>query len=132
MRLMGKLGLAVSRNQVVRALQVRYEKEYPTFDYPHSDSYTTFETMLVKSPEWSYEDEFRILLSLISNLIMRTDRESLYLPKEAVKSVCFGANIKDSDREKIIGLIEQGPFSPDLWQASLSRTSFELDFSKIG
>jgi len=113
------------------AFRVAYQNNYPTIEYPRPNDARGFEPALVKSKEWGYEDEFRIVFVPEAPMQPKNDGESLLLSGDEVKNVYFGAKIDAHEKEKIIQLIDEGPFDPGLWDTELSKSSFELQFHQI-
>jgi hypothetical protein len=110
------------------AFKVTYNDEYPEVNYPWPQDARGLAPALIKSEVWCYEEEYRILYVPEANSKPEGDGQSLLLPENAIKSIYFGENIDPKNKEKILELINEGPFKPDVWQAQLSRSSFKLEF----
>ncbi len=113
------------------AYKVAYQNDYPTVEYPRPNDARGFEPALVKSKEWGYEEEFRIIFVPEAPIQPKNDGKSLLLSGKEIRNVFFGAKIDAHEKEKIIQLIDKGPFNPGLWDTKLSRSSFELQFHQI-
>lgn len=113
------------------AYKVSYRTNYPTIEYPMPLNELGFIPALVKSPDWSYEDEFRTIFISESPGPIVTDGESIILERTDITGVYFGANMDDKVVSVVTKMIEEGPFSPSLWKAVLSQRSYELKFRQI-
>jgi hypothetical protein len=111
------------------ANKVQYKDEYPVVDYPGPAGSKGFKPALIKSTAWEYEEEFRIIFVPEDESQPSNDGESLILKGDEIKNIYFGSCIQPKHKEKIIELVNNGPFSPDIWDTSLSKSSFELEFT---
>ena len=110
------------------AFKVVYENKYPEVEYPRPDDARGLAPALIKSKDWEYEDEYRTIYIPEAQTKLTGDGISLLLPENAIKNIYFGSDIDVSNKEKILGLLAEGPFNPQIWQAKLSKSSFQLEF----
>lgn len=110
------------------AFRVQYQDNYPEAIYPGPSDARGFKPALVKSKVWEYEEEYRIILVPEASRQPRNDGASLLLDGKEMTNVYLGAGMADENKQVLVEMIDRGPFSPSIWNASLSRTSFELVF----
>lgn len=119
-----------SKMPIAYAYKVAYSDEYPDVEYPRPSDATAFIPALIKSKDWEYEDEYRTIFVPEATKQPKNDGESLLLHGDEITNVYFGAAMEEENKEKIKKLVESGPFSPVFWNASLSKSSFALEFTK--
>jgi hypothetical protein len=82
--------------------------------------------LITKSKEWSYEEERRIVVPH-SNLLPKKIR----LHKSSIKSVCFGANITETYKKRVVDVLREEfwtkSYPVKIYQAVCSSTKYELD-----
>lgn len=110
------------------AFKVLYKDEYPEVEYPRPSDARGVAPALIKSSAWTYEDEYRIIYMPEAEGQPAGDGKSLFLEDGAIKNIYFGSKIAESNKEIVLRLLEDGPFNPGIWQAKLSKSSFELEF----
>lgn len=113
------------------AFKVKYTRKYPEVQYPAPEDARNLEWLLIKSKEWEYEQEFRTLFIPSANKQPKNDGTSLLLSGEEIKRIYFGALMKDEHKDQISELVQEGPFKPSFWQASLSESEFKLNFERL-
>jgi hypothetical protein len=103
--------------------RVNYADSFPTM--PLFDQNTSYmvEMLNTKSPEWSYEDEFRLTKGGASN-------KAFQLPKEAITEVIFGCNMSEQDRKEIIEALDSKLPHVKIFDATPSLEHFTLDISE--
>ena len=111
-----------------QAEKVNYEDSYPEVVYPRRKDKDGISFALTKSTDWKYEEEYRLLHFPLKTNPHGENNESVQLSENAIKAIYFGANIDPTHKKKILGLINEGPFNLGIWQAQLSKSSYELDF----
>lgn len=80
--------------------EVRYEIERPTYVEPSELEYDT-ESWFVKSPEWEYEDEQRLLLPLdLARKLPKLDFPFYPVDPSIIKSVILGCQMSVSTKKK--------------------------------
>ncbi len=112
------------------AFKVQYEDEYPEVSYPRPVNDFGFKPALVKSKAWEYEEEYRIIFVPDSEGQPNNDGTSLLLDGSEMKNVYLGANMTDDHKRTIVEMIKAGPFRPGIWDVSLSKSSFQLEFNE--
>jgi hypothetical protein len=117
-----------------RAAQVRYSATRPRI--PETDE-ILFEHFFVKSPEWAYEQEYRIVRKFESAL-QTIDAQPfpihLYaLPASAVRRVIFGARVTPEQRKIVINQTTADPAFAhlDFAEAVLDPTEFRVDVRNL-
>lgn len=113
------------------AYKVKYNDNYPATEYPLPDNSCALIPALTKSKAWEYEDEFRTIFSPSAESIMPNDGFSWSLSSQTIKKIYLGVNILPENQERLLTLINDGPFKPEIYKASLSHSSFSLDFYKL-
>lgn len=119
-----------SKLPISYSYKVQYKDEYPEVIYPSPPNALGFKPALIKSRAWEYEEEYRIIFVPEATRQPRNNGESLILNGDEMKNVYFGANMADANKQGLIELIERGPFNPGIWDASLSKSSFKLEFNE--
>lgn len=116
---------------VAMSYKVEYSNDYPKIEYPIPQDMRAFKPALVKSDVWAYEDEFRSIFIPGVSKILNDDGESLPLDSESITNIYLGARIDQKDQNILLDIIKRSNFSPKIWKASLSDTSFELIFLEL-
>jgi len=111
--------------------KVKYQKEYPTIDFPQPKDIRALRPLLIKSRIWDYEEEYRSILDPEGSPIMRRSGASYLLRNDAIQAVYFGVNTPDQHQENIKSMIDNGPFSPKLWCRKLNKDEFSVDFHPL-
>lgn len=102
---------------------VDYKKECPILNpYKKKDYEVYFNSLLVKSEEWKYESEFRLILCDYFN-------KSLILPDGIIDQVILGCRISDEYEKGLITISKKKNI--ELIQAVLNQNSFSLEFHKV-
>ena len=117
-------------NPISYAFKVQYNDEYPEVKYPGPPNALGFKPALIKSEEWEYEEEYRIVFVPEAERQPSNDGVSLILNGGEMKNVYLGANMTDDNKQALIELIDRGPFTPRIWDVSLSMSSFKLEFKE--
>lgn len=128
--------------------RVRYDNVKPDFVNELDDLF------FIKSDEWIYEKEFRIIKDLTKHdfYINRTELQKILpaknsamcspnqspemymflVPRDSIASVVFGCNATKEFKENIISKINNNISSSiPIYESILSETHFHLEFSKI-
>ncbi|MDW6019955.1 DUF2971 domain-containing protein [Vibrio plantisponsor] len=115
------------------AYKVQYSEEYPLAVYPLPRDRRAFRFSLIKSKAWEYEDEYRtvFLPTAPAQVKLPHDGTSLHMPASTITNVYLGALISDEDKEILLEVIDKSEFNPVIWQASLSESSYNLNFTKL-
>jgi hypothetical protein len=118
-----------------RAAQVRYSAARPRI--PETDE-ILFEHFFVKSPEWSYEQEYRIVRkfeSAVQTIDAQPFPIHLYaLPASAIRRIIFGARVTAEQRSTVINQTTADPAFAhvDFAEAILDPTEFKVDIRGLG
>lgn len=119
-----------SKLPISYAYKVQYKDEYPEAIYPAPPNALGFKPVLIKSREWEHEGEYRIIFVPSATSQPKNDGESLILNGDNIKNVYFGAKMAVENKQILIEMIDRGPFNPGVWDASLSNSSFRLEFNE--
>jgi Protein of unknown function (DUF2971) len=119
------------------AKKVRYSEERPL--YPETDE-ILFDHFFLKSPEWSYEKEYRIVRKFESAIETKDVKPfpiHLYeLPPSAIRRVIFGARVKADLADQRDALIKETTADPafahvSFGDAVLDPVEFKLDIRAV-
>jgi hypothetical protein len=113
------------------AFKVHYSCEYPQITYPIPADVRAFRTALVKSIDWEYEQEYRSIFTPGITTKLHHDKDSLFIQPNTIKAVYLGAKMPEKEKSVLLDIIHRSVFNPEIWQASLSKSSFSLEFTKI-
>ena len=80
--------------------------------------------LFTKSKDWEYEDEYRLIKMNASNSIIK-------IPLESIVSITLGCKIPIEAKNEIIYIVKKQIPSCKIYEASLSKTKFELDINGI-
>ena len=103
--------------------EVKYSEERPTFLDPSEISYNT-EFWFVKSKNWAYENEYRILLPT-DHAIREKDMLFYKMDKAAIKSVIVGCQMPVKAKKEIFDLCY--PLGIKVKEAFVNSAKFKLD-----
>lgn len=115
--------------------KVNYEQKRPIIRFTEEDDFSRI--LLTKSPEWSYEEEWRMIMPIqMADEVKKAGDETVYLfrfPPEAVKEVTLGARFCPGKRTAIHHLIRGNEAYDEavLQDGKLDRKEFKLNFAKI-
>lgn len=105
--------------------KVKYQNKFPIIiPCKHSSEQRTQLEFLIKSKDWKYEQEWRIIL-------LNGSRQKRSLPPEVFKKIFFGLNSNSNDIERSKDLLSQ--FNPkiELYKAAKKKDAFRLVFKRI-
>lgn len=80
--------------------------------------------LFTKSNDWEYEDEYRLIKTTAS-------KASIRIPLDAILEITFGCKIEQVKKNEIIEVIKDKIPGCKIYEASLSKTKFELDIKQI-
>ena len=80
--------------------------------------------LFTKSNVWEYEDEYRLTK-------MGASRTSIKIPLDAIVEVTIGCKMEQKEKDEIIRVIKDKIPTCKIYEASLSKTKFELDINPI-
>ncbi len=114
------------------AYKVFYQENYPSLTYPLNTN-ASFSVLASKSKVWEYENEFRVLYipSSVSSPGVEYNDNLAKLPSHSITAVYFGACMSKEHLQLLSNFIEQGPFNPELYKAKISRSRFEIEYTRI-
>ncbi|MEZ8501694.1 DUF2971 domain-containing protein [Vibrio splendidus] len=125
------IGFDSTKHPISMAYKVEYSDVYPQVEYPIPRDMRAFKPALVKSLEWQYEDEFRTIFIPGISPELKDDGQSLPLDTSVITDIYLGAKMSNEDKCILLEIIDRSGFNPQIWQASLSNSSFKLSFSKL-
>jgi hypothetical protein len=102
--------------------EVKYINEIKPINFHEFPQEATDTLVFSKSFEWSYENEFRVLIQ--SNGLKAFDLNT-------VCSITFGARCPESTLEQAKSLMKQRSISPKLFKAELAANEFRLTFNEL-
>ncbi len=106
------------------AQRVIYQKDYPVAELDGEDFQQLYNaSLLTKSDDWSYEQEWRLCWKERSGLQS--------FPPDALVALSFGAMIDSIKRDEIISLVNARSHRPALFSAAVNSKSYSLDFTTI-
>lgn len=106
---------------------VQYDENYPQIEYLKEFNLVKQTKMIVdkwyftKFRQWEYEKEWRAIYK--SGLTQ--------FPKEIIQSVYFGAKFNPEKRDSWIKQIIDSGIKPEIYQASLDKTAYKINFEPI-
>lgn len=108
---------------------VEYLSEYPKISSytVDDDTYLRF-SLYSKAKDWSYEQEWRIVLNNADKVEMPVH----HFASTDLKEVIFGCQCKQIDRLRVQQWLTAGALSPDLYEAVPFRNEFKLDIRQLG
>jgi len=115
--------------QLGKVYQIRYSKKRVVCDVERPNHEEMF---CVKSVEWSYEQEYRILRETRHCVSKNVDGKQVYfcpLPKQAIRSVYIGANASSETRTDVVAALQRSGIQ--VFNTKLSRTEFALAFERL-
>lgn len=119
-----------------KAKRVRYEKSYPSVRYvgaPDDRTEGFIEALLTKSPEWSYEKEWRLIR--LPHHVRDAKGQSpvgVYpFSPEHLTGMFFGALMQADRRDEIIERVRAGGSQPRLFQARPGSSTYTFDIDPL-
>ncbi len=83
----------------------------------------------IKSADWSYEKEWRVVLGTTGNSGENYDMNSIH--KEEIEAIYLGCKMTDLYRNKILEIVNTAMQHVTVFQARKNQKYFKLDFSQI-
>ncbi|MFL1484787.1 DUF2971 domain-containing protein [Marinobacter sp. LN3S78] len=115
---------------IADARKVKYQTEYPQFAYPPVTDERNMQAALIKSKAWQYEQEFRHIFAPGAEAVP-SDGDSLLLHPESIIGLYFGVEVDPRDKNRVLNMVERGPFTPKLYEGVLSPSKFKIEFNEI-
>lgn len=104
--------------------KVIYQKELP-IKHLNDDTIEFINNLLfTKSKDWVYEDEYRIIKINAANSTFK-------IPLEAIVDITLGCKFPIEDKKEIIAIVKSKIPSCEIYEATLSKTKFELNINKL-
>ncbi len=126
-RLLNKIIIAEfkSNNELAFIFKVKYQNDFPIINpCKHSFEQRTQLQFLIKSNDWKYEQEWRIIL-------LNGSRQKRELPPEVFKKIYFGLKTDSNDIERSKIILNQYNPNIELYKAVKKKDAFSLEFKKI-
>jgi hypothetical protein len=109
--------------------KVQYRTTFPACDLPT----ISYEPLITKSMDWSYEAEWRLIAeeraSAISSITIKTNDDFLTLPAGVLKSVIIGALADETSRRRIEYLVKTNATDVLVRQAMLAPDRYGLNIN---
>ncbi|MBL0883576.1 MAG: DUF2971 domain-containing protein [Chitinophagaceae bacterium] len=104
-------------------ISIKYEKEYPVYNYLRDKN--KFADILIrqKSDHWSYEQEYRV--------VKMNQTGAVKFKKETLKEVIFGCKCKNEEIERIKKSALSSGFTPIFSIAHKNNKQYKLDVTVI-
>ena len=102
--------------------RVNYADSFPMMPLFGQNSHHMVKMLNTKSPEWEYEDEYRVTKGNASNV-------AFTLPPEAITEVVLGCNMPADQRKEIIGVLDEKLPHVKIFDATTSLEHFRLDIN---
>lgn len=103
--------------------KVKYQLERPSYIEPRELEGNT-ESWFVKSPEWKYEKEYRILISLDS-AVFHENSFYIEIKPPAIKSIILGCQMSQSEKEEAFAKCQELGIS--VKESFIHSHKFKLD-----
>lgn len=106
---------------------VQYDENYPRVGYLNEFNLVKQTKMIVdkwyftKFRQWEYEKEWRAIYK----------PGLTQFPKEIIRSIYFGAKFNSEKRDAWIKQIIESGIKPEMYQASLDKTAYKINFESI-
>jgi len=104
---------------------IKYKKNYPFFNpLDQNNSEEIIRLLYIKSKNWKYEKEYRIILGNKKNEVIK-------IGDNIIVEVILGYSISPNHREEIIHTLKSKNQKIKLYQAVLDENKFGLKFQKL-
>ena len=123
------LGFDIDSNPVfAKTSPVRYVRSYPRANYYRvsDDDYYAF-SLLTKAELWTYEKEWRLLLTRG----VKGKKAVHHFPSGFLKELIFGCQATESERAQVLEWLELGGLSPTLYETVPAESDYELSVRKL-
>ncbi|HEY6436324.1 MAG TPA: DUF2971 domain-containing protein, partial [Ignavibacteriaceae bacterium] len=125
-------------NPVGRLTRVKYTDTRPVIDLTNIEVVKSLpETIITKSKEWSYEQEWRFVLPIKNaDKIIKNGSEIIYLfnyQKSSIKSITFGCMTSKEKKSEIIEIIKSSHEYKNtiIKEARIDKKSFKINIKEI-
>ncbi len=107
------------------AKAVSYQDEYPLVNAlsPNPEDRVR-ELVLIKSADWEYEAEWRVVRAA-------TENQRYIFPPEALVEVVFGHRVAPRDMRMVIIMVYRSSCEPTFWQTVPSDNRYELEIKPL-
>jgi len=106
--------------------KVKYQNKFPIINpFKHTTNERLQLQFLIKSKDWKYEQEWRIIL-------MNGSRQKREIPPEVIRNIYFGLNAHPDNIQKSRAILKK--FNPKIGlnKAIKKKDTFGLEFIKLG
>lgn len=104
--------------------KVKYQKELPIKHLEDKVEEFLERLLFTKANIWEYEDEYRLIK-------INASRSSINVPLDSITEITLGCKISIEAKNEIISIVKEHIPSCKIYEASLSKTKFELDINGI-
>ncbi|HDL01401.1 MAG TPA: hypothetical protein ENH23_04130 [candidate division Zixibacteria bacterium] len=110
---------------LIDIIKVDYYKEYPIFLPSENNTEEFFKKPISsKADDWCYEKEYRYYLFEKADI-------PIHLPPNIIESVYLGCKMPLDNRHKILRILATKPYRIKLFQASIEKDTFGLQFTEV-
>lgn len=103
--------------------KIDYQTDYPLLNpFELNDNDVVLKSLLIKSYDWKYENEFRFIL-------FDNPNKAIIIPDGIIDQVILGCNISDKDKNTLVEVTKEKNI--ELLQSIIKRNTFGLDIVKI-
>jgi hypothetical protein len=110
------------------AIKVQYRRDYPTLLLDNADDISPF---YIKSADWSYEEEYRLIAQEKSKAIaggtLMTENGIYRLPPSTLKSIILGSQAPEITQTRITAMIKSSGKDVSLRRAKCLPDRFQLE-----
>ena len=99
------------------------------YDIPADQLELVQKLFYVKSNDWSYEKEWRVVLKKTSDNRQNYDMNDIH--KEEIEAIYLGFKMSDRDKDNILEIVNTKMQHVTVFQACKNRKYFKLDFIQI-
>ena len=103
-------------------LTLKYQKELPIKHLEDNVEKFIERLLFTKADIWEYEDEYRLIK-------INASRSSIKVPLDSITEITLGCEISIEAKNEIISIVKKQIPSCKIYEASLSKTKFELDIN---
>lgn len=112
-------------------LRVNYLNNYPKLKYFNiTDMDKLLATHAIKSKDWYYEHEFRVIILNFKRTLTKIDR-LIHFPDSIIEKVVLGCKMSVEHEEEIKEVLRNKPIKIPIYKATKKSFEFGLDFIEV-
>lgn len=112
----------IRNGQLALIEEIKYSKEYPSYNGASDDPKVDFYALLTKSSDWIYEKEVRFIIRGVVN-------EAIIIDNAAIKEIILGLKMREG-RKEILDLVKNEMPHVQVYEALKKDKNFALEFRK--